>query len=205
MNENGLQSNIAEPDLESWPRKRLAALDPGIAWFGVAIYDAALRDGAVSLDLIDGACIRTVKSDKKRKVSVADDDFHRAKRVSAELMRLFTEHGVGMLVAEERSFPRGTAAIKSMAGAWCIIAALSYVLGLPVVVIPPKAIKLELCGREGASKAEVEAEVVRRFPIARGIAEVTIDAGANNNHFFDAAAAGICGVRFDEILAWLRD
>lgn len=184
--------------------RRIAGLDPGIAWFGVAVFDAMMLDGRVSLGMVAGRCIRTVKSDRKRKASSADDDFHRAKRVACELRGAFERHDVGMLIAEERSFPRGAAAIKSMAGAWGIIAALSDSMGLPVVAIPPKQLKLGLCGRAGASKDEVEAEVVRRFPLARGIADIDIDAGANNNHFFDAAGAAICGINHDEVLAWAR-
>lgn len=187
------------------PDKILAGLDPGIAYFGAAAFRATMDKTGPTLEILAGAVIQTNREAKKRGVSVAGDDFQRARMVSRALRLFLVEHDVGMIVAEERSFPRGANAIKSMSAAWGVIASLSDSLSIPIIVVPPKRIKLELAGSETASKAEVERAVIQAHPKAAWIGQMDLGVPPGQaNHFFDAAGAAMAGCRSDEFLAWLR-
>lgn len=183
--------------------KRLAGMDPGIANFGMAAFDARLGDG-VELDLVRGDVISTASEVKKRRVSQASSDFARWRFIAEAIRDWLVEWEIGLIAAEERSFARGSAAVKSMSAAWAIIASMSLVLSIPVVVASPKSIKSILCGRETASKAEVEAAVLRRHPVAGAMIELAGVPDGQHNHFFDACGAAEACRRFDEVLAWIR-
>jgi len=182
----------------------MLGIDGGIANMGLGAFRADLVFTQVRLHLFAGDVITTSRSAKKRGVSVISDDHARWRAVAIALADRIDRWGVDMIVAEERSFPRGATAVKSVSAAWPIIITVSCLRAIPVVAVSPKQLKSSLCGSVSASKSDVAAEVLRRHPAAAATIELAGVPDGRHEHFFDACGAAEACKATDEVLAWLR-
>lgn len=163
-------------------------LDPGFANCGYAVL---ALDGAECVFVAAGV-IRTQKSDKKHKVLATDDNLRRAQRIVTLLHDLARTFPPAVICAEAMSFPRSSSAAAKMAMTWGIVATMSVRESLAVVQASPQEIKLAVCGSKSASKEEVEAQVLRRFPEMKALLDEVPD--SLHEHAFDAAAAILTGL-----------
>lgn len=134
------------------------AVDAGFTACGWAVLKAGQPVAA--------GCIRTEKTNRKRAVRVADDDAERCAYLARELARIVQAHNVKGLVAEMPSAGGQSArAVACMAKAGAVLAAVVELLQLPAEWLTPGEIKA-VAGSKSASKADVEAAVLRRWPNA---------------------------------------
>ena len=159
--------------------------------------------GWVSLDVETGTAreanvIRTVKSNKKRGVRVADDDCRRCVEQARALDALLVHHRPACVVAE---VPTGGSlsarATRAMALGTGIAVAVLAVRGVPCVYVQPRDGKLAATGNAGASKEDVEAAVMHRVP---GVSALLNAAKrADREHIADAIAAWLAA-RGDQVV-----
>lgn len=141
--------------------------DPGLANAGVAVVRLAAHP---SFDeLIELHHWTTEKSDKKRKVLAADDNFRRAQELAAKMRdlheRLDARAGgsVRVITAEAMSFPRNASTAAQMALLWGALAFAVVDRGLPMVQAGPQEIRRRLDLPTKAKKPEVHEKLFRRF------------------------------------------
>jgi crossover junction endodeoxyribonuclease RuvC len=137
----------------------ILGVDGGLATCGLAL--AAIRNDG-SLDLLKVATVRTTKSAAKRGVYASDDNVRRCRELAAEL-HCFVYGSLALICAEAMSFPRSSSTAAKMGMGWGVLAALAYELEVPIVQASPQQIKLALCGKKNASKAEVQAAIEDRW------------------------------------------
>ncbi len=161
-------------------------IDPGFAKIGWA----RTRLTAAGVEPIDMGLIQTKKSDKKLNVLASDDNFRRGKEIARALYDLTvdTTHGkVYTICAERKSFPRNASASAKVAYCWGVLCLLSEITGIPLIQASPQQIKMKMCGKANASKAEVQEACRRSFGddisnLVKGITKSNIE------HPYDALA-----------------
>lgn len=136
----------------------ILAVDAGFVATGYAV----LRAGAI----VATGCVRTAKSTRKRSIRVADDDAARTQHLARELGGVIRAHNVRGIVAELPSAgAKGARAIGCMARAAAIVATVAELLQVPAEWVTPSEVKM-IAGSKAASKEEVEAAVLQRWPDA---------------------------------------
>lgn len=167
---------------------RVLGIDPGFASFGWAIVEL----GASSVRPVALGVIRTKPSPKKRRVRATDDNVERCREISEAIARLLEEHLPVAIAAEAMSFPRSSAVAAKMAMAWGVVVDRATLLRLPIVQATPQEVKRALTGARDASKLDVRAELVRRFP---GLAGLLVGVpGGEHEHPLDALASVLAGL-----------
>ena len=165
-------------------------IDPGFAKVGYSFVQLH-QDRAVPVRM---GLIQTKKSDKKLKVLASDDNFRRAKVISEELIGVIAEveaeeGALCALCIEGKSFPRNASAAAKVAMCWGVLAKLSVDTGIPVIQARPQEIKIKLCKKANASKAEVMAacQAIYGKAVLEGL--VRSIAQSNLEHPYDSLAA----------------
>lgn len=145
-------------------------LDPGFANLGWAL--ATWEDE--KLRVLNLGAIHTKKANKKQHILECEDNFARAQELAQEIRRFFDNYRVVAVCAEAMSFPRQASVAAKMAMAWGVIADICHTTGTPMVQPTPQRVKKALCGRNSASKEEVQAAVIERFPWHRRVGGKTL-------------------------------
>jgi Holliday junction resolvasome RuvABC endonuclease subunit len=108
--------------------------------------------------------IRTKKSAKKQNVLAADDNFRRARAISALLMEVLTKYDPKAIAAEAMSFPRNAGNAAKMAISWGILACLVEERQLPLVQASPQQIKATVCpDQKTATKEDIQNALLDRY------------------------------------------
>jgi Holliday junction resolvasome RuvABC endonuclease subunit len=180
-------------------------VDPGLRHFGWAM--VALTG---STEQVYGmGVIKTVKSDNKRGLLVADDNVRCAREV-ATVLRSLTKFkgGIKAFCAEAMSAPRNASAAAKMAMTWGIVACLAEEKDIPIVQASPQELKKKVCDNKSASKEEVQKALTDRYgmfvtgrpvlplslmlePQAPLLSDVP---GGQHEHAWDALAAVVAGL-----------
>lgn len=132
---------------------RVVGVDPGLAHFGWAV--ANLYYDRISF--VACGCIRTEKSDKKRRVKVADDNVRRARIVAVEFAKVLDKYRPTHMTSEAFSAPRSSSAASKMAISWGIMIDQIMTRRIGLSTATPQEIKKVMTGRSNASKLEVQA------------------------------------------------
>lgn len=168
------------------------ALDVGFAALGWAVIDAAIGDVCCA------GVIRTVKSQAKRGVRVADDDWDRCAVQARAVAALVTLHTPACVVAElPTGGSKSARATRAMALGTGIAATVCTLLSIPVVCTTPRDGKIAATGRANADKVDVQAGVERKLHGATDA--LTQLKRADVEHAADAMAAYIAA-RHDPIV-----
>lgn len=162
-------------------------LDPGFANLGYSIMEVASWGQKIH----DAGVFQTEKSDKKRKVLAADDNFRRGREVAKFLNDLADKWNVSALCAESMSFPRNASAAAKMAITWGVIASIAERRRLAVVQASPQEIKLALCGNKAASKEDIQVAVEKSYPVLPLLGGT---ARSYHEHAYDSVAAIVTGL-----------
>lgn len=175
----------------------ILGLDPGFAKLGWSktIYDHNRR--GLALDIVEMDLFTTQKSDKKRSVRSADDNFRRTQEVVRLLDGLFAWADV--VVAEEMSSVRNAATMRQMGMVWGVIATLAEIYEHPVVVIPVKTIKVEIAHEATASKEDVMEGVNQTFGFDVGEKYLASVPEKQRDHPYDGLAATLCSLKTDVV------
>lgn len=162
--------------------------DPGLANFGFAVV-AFTRTG---LNLDQCGVFTTTPSPKKQRILVSDDSFRRGRQIYQNLAFVVEKYVPVAVCTEGMSFPQNSIAATKLAIAWGALAGVCEGFGLPVVQVSPQAIKKHLCGRNNASKLDVEEAVKKAQPAAgKLLAGVP---KTRREHAVDAFAAVLSGL-----------
>lgn len=153
-------------------------VDPGFASFGYCLFD--LETERV---LLLGV-IRTQKA--KGKVLASVDNLRRAREIHASVKSVLRGWDVAAICAESMSYPRNSSSAAKVALAWGVLACVSNDLDLPIVQASPQAIKKRLCGRQDASKEDIEQVLRHNYPSAVMPKEVP---ATFHEHAWDALSA----------------
>lgn len=137
-------------------------VDPGFASMGMAV----LRLSPSGDMPVYMTVFRTRKSDRKRRVLSADDDFRRACELANFARHAFASYQPVAVCSEAMSYPRNSASAAKIGMSIGIVAALATQHGLPCLQISPQALKQRLCGNKSAAKAAVLASLAARYPEA---------------------------------------
>lgn len=135
-------------------------VDPGFASFGYAV--VRLTQTAEVVTAVN--VIRTQRSDKKRNIKAADDNFRRGQEIAAELYNAVKRFKPRVLTAEAASWPRNASATAKVAMSWGILITLCHQFQLPMVQASPQEIKKTLCGNKSATKESVRRALEDRYP-----------------------------------------
>lgn len=163
----------------------ILCLDPGFNFTGWAVVSAHKR-------VIGLGCIRTEASKKKLNIRKADDDAERSKYIMRELLRVYGQYDAKAIVAELPSAgAKGARAIACMARAAAIVAVLAEITRLPAEWVTPGQVK-QITGKKTASKDEVEAAVMERWPSL-----LLPDLACEREHVADALGAYIAAENSD--------
>lgn len=140
---------------------RVLALDVAFAHLGWAIMEPH-EDGWRCLD---GYVIETKKSDKKKKIRVADDDVRRCTEHFATLSAIITRCGIQGIVAEmPPGGSKSATSAKAMGMAKAVVACAAEAHGLPTEWITPDEGKKAATGKKNASKAQVQRAMIKEYP-----------------------------------------
>lgn len=175
---------------------RVLGIDPGFANVGYTLMDLT-NDKEV---IVGSGVIRTVKSYKKGRVRAADDNVRRTREISHSLLGLLatgTPEKVRVICAEAMSFPRNASNAAKMAMTWGVIVSFAELWQIPILQASPREIKMISCGTGAASKEQVEAAMLLRYP---EMTDITANLGATlREHAFDSAGAIVACLNTDEI------
>jgi crossover junction endodeoxyribonuclease RuvC len=125
---------------------------------------AAVELAASREHLVEVMVARTEPSPKKRRVRAIDDDARRVAELVVALERFIDRHRPAALAVEATGAGKGSKAVRAMALVFGAVVAVAKVRGLPLVQASPTDVKLAIAGRKDASKDDVVAAVVKRFP-----------------------------------------
>lgn len=147
---------MRETDIQTPPA--VLAVDVGFVATGWAVLAAGR--------IISVGCIRTDGSDRKRGVRASDSDAERTACIARQLDRVIRGFQIRGVIAElPTAGAKGARAIACMARASAIVATVVELHGLPAEFVTPMDVK-KVTGTATASKDEVEAAVIRRWPAA---------------------------------------
>lgn len=176
----------------------LVGHDPGLATHGFAA--VGLRAGG-SEDILALDVFRSAKSDKKRQTLAAEDNVRRGDELCEWLEdRYFALHRFGKIravCAESMSFPRSSSAAAKMSISWGVIICMRHARRLPLVQSSPQEIKLALCKKKDASKADIKAALLKRYAgkgVERYLAHIPTSA---EEHGWDSLASIVCALNSD--------
>lgn len=168
-------------------------IDPGLANCGFAV----VRLTSDSERLVDAGVICTKAQPRKRGVLVGEDNFMRAQSVGRALADLVAKHQPVAVCSEAMSFPQNKTASEKVALSWGVLAAVCTLNDLPCVQPSPQFIKKHMCGARNASKADVEAAVVERYPASSKVLGKVV--ASRREHAVDAFAVVISSLDGDVI------
>jgi Holliday junction resolvasome RuvABC endonuclease subunit len=175
---------------------RIVGIDPGLASFGLAIFDT--RSACAPVPFLG---VHTTKpSARKRGVLSADDWTDRLRTLTQWAARTLP-WDARVLCAESMSFPRSASAAAKMASTWGVITALAYERDMAVLQVSPQALKKWACGKNNASKEDVQAAMKARFPAGTFASFEEAHAAGLYEHGYDALAAACYAATTDLVRA----
>ena len=158
---------------------RIAGIDPGLAELGIVVLE--IREGVPYL--ISSRLVETRKAKAKDRVHAVSDEMRRLEEICVAVEKeLRTPPGktkVSVVGMEEPPRLRHAASVRKVACAWGACYALTLGYGTVTVEVTPTEAKLAVTDSRKASKAEVEAGVLKNvLGWPDGLSEHECDAAA---------------------------
>lgn len=180
------------------PGAVVLGLDPGFSSFGWAALRLVPEGGE---EVLEVGCIRTERG--KGKGLVRDDDRRRAAEIARALLRVTRRHVPAVLCAEALSHvnPRESrmpvSTTVKVGRAWGEVDMLAELLETALVQVAPQTIKKAVCGNRSASKADVQRDLLRRYPELGSLLEAI--PASLREHPVDAVGAVIASIHSNEL------
>ena len=193
------------------PKPYLLGIDTGLAHLGYALCALTEDFDLEVIREVDSTpkmgCFVTKKSDKKKNVRASSDVFRRGQEMGLQMLRLLDpstgfvpEDGVVQgICVEGMSLPRNASACMKIGVSWGLLCMMTLTPPLPVTEATPKEIKKTLCGKNNASKKEVQEALAERFDL-----DVTRFKKTEIEHPFDALGAVVACMDSEVIRAIWR-
>jgi len=178
----------------------ILGIDPGLAHFGYSVVHLQ-RDSETILQL---GVFKTEPS-KSKTMAKTEDLFVRSVSMAKKLEWLISNYHVVMICAERFSYPPQSSNAVKMAVSWGIIGSIAARRDITLIMKSPQEIKKKICGKNSASKEDVENTVVARYPQSKYAFDSFYRAykKEDREHAFDATAAAVACLDTD-IITTLR-
>ena len=145
----------------------------------------------------------TEKDPHKRSLRTADDVLRRVREINQLVEIFMAGHRPAVVCIEGYSQPRDAAAAVKLAAGWTAAICASEV---EPTLFSPSEIKHKATGKKGATKAEVEAAIIRLHPeLPSLIKQARASAKAKREHLYDAAGAVLCALDHPVVQALRRN
>lgn len=171
---------------------KLIGFDPGLAAFGYGVVDVEQRKA------LEVGVFRTQPNKKQRRIRKADDTADRCQDLARSLMALIMRHPELVAICVEQTalpFRRVKHSVVSALGrVRGLVDALSVFYNLPVVEETPQQLKKLICGRQDASKLDMQEAVEALFP---GVEALWPTQKTLIQHAADATGATKAGLESD--------
>lgn len=138
---------------------RIITLDVSLRATGFAVVDASQQPET----LLQYGYIPTMP-DKKRKGRRTEDDIRRVSLIVLQLRTLLEEWQPGLIVAELPSWSQSSRGAVAQGISLGILGSLRVINAVPCLWVDPQETKIGATDRKKASKADVQAAVVRVWP-----------------------------------------
>lgn len=138
---------------------RIITLDVSLRATGFAVVDASKQPEK----LLQYGYIPTMP-DKNSKGHRTEDDIRRVSLIVVQLRTLLEEWQPGLIVAELPSWSQSSRGAVAQGISLGVLGALRVMNAVPCVFVDPQETKLGATGGKKASKAQVQAAVVRVWP-----------------------------------------
>lgn len=164
----------------------IIGIDPGLAHFGYSVVN--VKDVGEEIIAIG---VFTTKPSKD--VPKTADLFIRSTNMSKKIEWLFSNYRPLAIGAERFSYPPQAQNAVKMAISWGIVGSISARMEIPVIMNSPQTIKKKICGRNDASKQDIEDKIVEMYPNSSYAFKTFYRAYTRENreHAFDATAAAV--------------
>ena len=181
----------------------IAGVDPGFANIGLCLIDLFVSG---EFDLICTKLVLTSAS--KKKVGQIDDEIRRLSEIEDAIIEFLDEHNPDVLVMEEpgkclmkrkTGWATNPTLLRTSSLMWGAAHAICRARGIYCIKVGSQAIKVKLCEKRSASKAEVEKAVKERFPDYDGWPTTK-----KIEHVCDAVGAVITGSTDPAVMVNLR-
>ena len=139
----------------------ILGIDPGFSSLGWAVCVAAYP---AEVQAVYCGIIRTEKAEKKIQLRASEDNINRAQAIYNELAGLILSHKISLVCTESMSWPRNAGVVAKMGIVWGVIASVCHQWRIPMLQVSPVEIKKNLTGSKQATKEEMIAEIVSRYP-----------------------------------------
>ncbi|GEP38858.1 hypothetical protein NPS01_25210 [Nocardioides psychrotolerans] len=132
---------------------KIIGLDLSLTSTGVAVIETG--DGRESWT------VQRVKSNGKKDATLADRT-DRLRRLAVKI--LVPVNGADLVVIEGPAYHQSNPGMHDRSGLWWLVTERLHAYGWPTVEVPPSVLKKYATGKGNASKDQVLAAVVRRYP-----------------------------------------
>lgn len=140
---------------------KILTLDVAFANLGWAI----MKPHGAGWYCTDAYVIETKRSDKKKKIRVADDDVRRCTEHFAMLSAIIERCEIKGIIAEmPPGGSKSATSAKAMGMAKAVVACVAQAHKLPTEWITPDEGKVAATGKKNASKIQVQRAVVKKYP-----------------------------------------
>jgi crossover junction endodeoxyribonuclease RuvC len=178
---------------------RVVGMDPGLASFGWCVADVADE-----ISILELGVWRTEPSKTKSAIRGTSDVAERVAYLMRSVAELVERTQPSALCMEDFSPPRSSSAAAKVARVFGMLDAVAEYEGLASLRVTPQEIKLAMCGRRGASKDAVQAEVFR-WCTASALEQLEGNAPkSQHNHAFDAGGAVLASKHHPVMLILMR-
>jgi Holliday junction resolvasome RuvABC endonuclease subunit len=168
----------------------ILALDPAFRHFGWVVFSVT----ASGETPIDAGCIVTKKAAKKKGIYAADDNHQCAQAIARKLFYLVDYYNPALICAEAPGGSQSSKAAQLLgASAGILSTVVAYHETIPFIQVDKMSIKKALTGGNKASKDEIEAVVVEKYPALRELC-TSVNPPSLHEHVYDAGGVLIaCG------------
>jgi len=97
-------------------------------------------------------------------VLATEDNLRRLHEIGAALAPWLDSPDVVAVCCEAQSWPRNASAAVKVALTWGLLTEMARSRGLAIIQASPQAVKMAVAGRRDASKEDVQAALLLRFP-----------------------------------------
>ena len=140
---------------------KILGIDPGFSSLGWAFCEVKYP-GEVEPKYC--GIIRTEKAGRKIQLRASEDNINRAQLIYSDLAALIIDYKITLVCTESMSWPRNAGVVAKMGIVWGVIASVCHQWRIPMLQVSPVEIKKNLTGSKQASKEEMIAEIVSRYP-----------------------------------------
>lgn len=170
-------------------------IDPGLANMGVGVVALKRLEGEEILSVM---VLSTRPEKKKKNVRQSSDLVRRTRELASRLATVVDAYSPRVIAVEAVSYPRNAASAAKTAMSWGVLCSIAERNNIPLVQASPKDIKKAVCGKQTASKIDVQDSLTERYPEAFSVFLASYPK-MQHEHGFDAVGSVVACMDSDVI------